>query len=174
MEKIKSGIFENLKSIIIENIKTIKDERRQRSDIKYSFQDIILGAFSLFYFQNNSWLKFQSNMQTKSGKNNAKTLFNIEKIPVDNHIRNILDKVDPKSFQKIYTDILEECQRLEIFNQFVFMKEYILIALDGTHYHSSQKIKCKCCQRKTDSKTGIINYFHTAITPTIVHPKVKK
>jgi len=54
------------------------------------------------------------------------------------------------------------------------MKEYILIALDGTHHHSSQKIKYQWCQRKTDSKTEIINYFHTAITPTIVHPKVKK
>ena len=74
MEKVKSGIFENLKNICIENIKSIKDTRRQRSDMKYSFQDIILGAFSRFYFQNSSWLKFQTNMQTKSGKNNAKTL----------------------------------------------------------------------------------------------------
>jgi hypothetical protein len=99
MKEEKSGIFENLKSIIIENIKNIKDDRRQRSDLKYSFKDIILGAFSLFYFQNNSWLQFQTQMQTASGKNNAKTLFDIENIPVDNHIRNILDKVEPKSFE---------------------------------------------------------------------------
>jgi hypothetical protein len=125
MKEEKSGIFENLKSIIIENIKNIKDDRRQRSDLKYSFKDIILGAFSLFYFQNNSWLQFQTQMQTASGKNNAKTLFDIENIPVDNHIRNILDKVDPKSFKKIYDDIVAECQRLGILNQFVFMKEYL-------------------------------------------------
>ena len=78
MEKNKSGIFENLKNIIIENIKNIKDTRRQRSDLKYSFKDIILGAFSIFYFQNSSWLQFQIQMQTTSGKNNAKTLFDIE------------------------------------------------------------------------------------------------
>ena len=112
-------------------------------------------------------------MQTKSGKNNAKTMFGIDNIPVDNHVRNILDKIDPKSFKKIYEDILEECQKLKIINQFVFMKKYILVALDGTHYHSSKKVKCSCCQSKTDSRTGIINYFHSAITPTIVHPKVK-
>jgi hypothetical protein len=174
MKEEKSGIFENLKSIIIENIKNIKDDRRQRSDLKYSFKDIILGAFSLFYFQNNSWLQFQTQMQTASGKNNAKTLFDIENIPVDNHIRNILDKVEPKSFKKIYDDIVVECQRLGILNQFVFMKEYLLVALDGTHYHSSKNIKCQCCQTKKDSKTGETSYFHTAITPTIVHPKLKK
>ena len=49
MKEEKSGIFEKLKSIIVENIKNIKDDRRQRSDLKYSFKDIILGAFSLFY-----------------------------------------------------------------------------------------------------------------------------
>jgi hypothetical protein len=80
-------------------------------------------------------------MQTASGKNNAKTLFDIENIPVDNHIRNILDKVEPKSFKKIYDDIVVECQRLGILNQFVFMKEYLLVALDGTHYHSSYSLK---------------------------------
>jgi hypothetical protein len=170
----KSSIFENLKNIVIDNIKNIKDTRKQRSDLKYSFKDIILGAFSLFYFQNGSWLQFQTKMQTKSGKNNAKTLFDIENIPVDNHIRKILDKINPESFKKIYDNILEESHRLGIFDQFVFMKHYILLAIDGTHYHSSKNIKCKCCQSKKNSKTGDTTYFHTAITPTIVHPKLKK
>lgn len=170
----KASIFESLKNIVIDNIKNIKDTRKQRSDLKYSFKDIILGAFSLFYFQNGSWLQFQTKMQTKSGKNNAKTIFDIEKIPVDNHIRKILDKINPKSFKKIYDDILQESDRLGLVDQFVFMKYYILVALDGTHYHSSKNIKCKCCQSKKNSKTGDITYFHTAITPTIVHPKLKK
>ena len=54
------------------------------------------------------------------------------------------------------------------------MKKYLLVAIDGTHYHSSKNIKCQCCQTKKDSKTGDTTYFHTAITPTIVHPKLKK
>ena len=174
MEKNKLGIFKTLKNILIENIKNIKDTRRQRSDLKYSFKDIILGAFSIFYFQNSSWLQFQIQMQTRSGKNNAKTLFDIDNIPVDNHIRKVLDKVDPNSFKKIYDDILLECQRIGILNKFIFMKKYLLVAIDGTHYHSSKKIKCNCCQTKKDSKTGEISYFHTALTPAIVHPKLKK
>ena len=46
--------------------------------------------------------------------------------------------------------------------------------LDGVQYHSSQKVKCECCQTKKDSKTGIVTYSHVAITPTLVHPKLKK
>jgi len=54
------------------------------------------------------------------------------------------------------------------------MKEYLLVAVDGVQYHSSQKVKCECCQTKKDSKTGIVTYSHVAITPTLVHPKLKK
>jgi hypothetical protein len=170
----EKSIFEKLKNIFSLNISNIKDPRKQRSDLTYLFKDIVFGAFSMFYLQNGSWLKFQANMQTLTGKNNARTLFGIEKIPVDNHIRKILDKVSPESFKQTYKDILQECQNLGIIKQFVFMKEYLLVAIDGTIYHSSQNIKCDCCQTKKDSKTGIITHFHTAITPVILHPKLKK
>jgi len=55
----KVGIFDRMINIFKDNIKNIKDERRKRSDLKYEFTDIILGAFSIFYFQNISWLSFQ-------------------------------------------------------------------------------------------------------------------
>jgi hypothetical protein len=169
----KESIFNNLINIFKDNIKNIKDDRRKRSDLKYSFTDIILGAFSIFYFQSDSWLSFQRKMQKIKGRDNAKTIFGIN-IPVENHIKNILDKIEPKVFKNIYDDFLLECERLNIINQYVFMKEYLLVAVDGVQYHSSQKIKCECCQTKTDSKTKVTTYSHTAITPTIVHPKLKK
>ncbi|MEA2019407.1 MAG: transposase [Campylobacterota bacterium] len=147
--------------------------RRQRSDLKYNYSDIILGAFSIFYFQNPSWLSFQNKLQTNDGKNNAKTFFGIN-IPVENHIKNILDNLKPVNFKSIYDDILLECERLNIVNQFIFMKEYLLVAVDGVLYHSSTKVKCSCCQTKKDSKTGVVTYSHVAITPTPVHPKLKK
>ncbi|MFT4589582.1 MAG: hypothetical protein ACI8QF_003697 [Limisphaerales bacterium] len=38
----------------------------------------------------------QRNMQTRRGSNNAQTLFGIEDIPCDSHIRNILDPLEPE------------------------------------------------------------------------------
>jgi len=169
----KVSIFNKMINIFKDNIKNIKDERRQRADLKYSYTDIILGAFSMLYFQNPSWLSFQTKMQDNNGQNNATSIFGIE-IPSQNHSKNLLDKLKPEVFKKVYDDILLECERLNIINQFIFMKEYLLVAVDGVQYHSSQKIKCKCCQTKTDSKTGVVTYSHVAITPTIVHPKLKK
>ena len=137
----KVSIFNVMVNIFKDNIKNIKDERRQRSDLKYNYIDIILGAFSMLYFQNPSWLSFQKKMQDNNGNNNANTIFGID-IPVETYSKKILDKLKPVVFKKIYDDILLECERLDIVRQFVFMKEYLLVAVDGVQYHSSTKIKC--------------------------------
>ena len=61
-------------------------------------------------------------MQKIKGKNNAKAISDIN-IPVENHIKTILDKLEPKVFKEIYDDFLLECERLDIIKQFIFMKE---------------------------------------------------
>lgn len=169
----KETVFNNLINIFKSNIDNIKDARRQRSDLHYSFTDIILSAFSIFYFQSESWLSFQRKIRQNKGKDNAKAIFGIN-IPVENHIKNILDKLEPKVFKQVYDDFLLECERLKIIEQFIFMKKYLLVAVDGVQYYSSKNIHCECCQTKKCSKTGEISYSHVAITPTIVHPKLNK
>jgi hypothetical protein len=113
-------------------------------------------------------------MKSLKGNSNAATMLGITDIPSDNHIRNILDKIEPSSFKKVYEDIIIVIEQIGILKEFIFMKDYLLVALDGTYYHSSKKISCNCCQTKTDKDTGVVHYFHSAITPTIVHPKLKK
>ena len=70
----QTNIFEFLVDTFTSNIENIKDTRRQRDDIKYSFKDIILSAFSIFYFQSKSWLSFQKKMDTNKGSSNAQTM----------------------------------------------------------------------------------------------------
>ena len=95
----QTDIFKSLMDIFTKNISNLKDHRKQKSNLKYSLKDIVLSAFSVFYFQNKSWLDFQRDMDTKKGFSNAKTMFDIKEIPSDNHIRNILDKISPTSFE---------------------------------------------------------------------------
>ena len=170
----QTNIFDFLIDSFTTNIDNIEDTRRQRKDIKYSFKDIILSAFSIFYLQSKSWLSFQRKMDTNKGSSNAKTLFGITDIPSDNHIRNILDKIAPDSFKSVYDSIHTFLNEIGLYKKFNFMDNYLLVALDGTHYHSSKNISCKCCQTKTNSETGEVHYYHSAITPTIVHPNSKK
>jgi len=170
----QTNIFDFLVETLSSNCDKIKDTRRQRSDLKYKFKDIILSAFAVFYFQSSSWLGFQRNMQSLKGSSNCTTMFNIEDIPTDNHIRNVLDTVSPNEFKPIYDSIIKKLGCLKVLDKFTFMDDNLLVALDGTHYHSSKNISCKCCQTKTDKDSGEIHYYHSAITPTIVHPDIKR
>ena len=45
--------------------------------------------------QEPSFLAYQTNMQEKHGRNNAKSLFGVAEIPSDGQTRNLLDPVDP-------------------------------------------------------------------------------
>ena len=170
----QTNIFDFMLDTFTTNINNIEDTRRLRSDIKYSFKDILLSAFSIFYFQSKSWLSFQRKMDTNKGSNNAKTIFGITDIPSDNHIRNILDKITPNSFKSVYESIHKYLNKIGLLKQFNFMDKYILVALDGTQYHSSKNISCNCCQTKTNSDTGEVHYYHSVLTPTIVHPDIRK
>jgi len=175
MNHKQTNIFDSLIDNFTSNINNIEDTRRQREDLKYSFNDIILSAFSIFYFQSKSWLSFQRKMDTNKGSSNAKTIFGITDIPSDNHIRNVLDKIKPNVFKNVYDGVISYLNKIGLLKKkFNFMDKYLLVALDGTHYHSSKKISCKCCQTKTNSETGVVTYYHSAITPTIVHPDMKK
>ena len=170
----QTNIFDFLIESFSHNISNIEDTRKQRSNIIYSLKDIVLSAFSIFYFQNKSWLSFQRDIDTAKGTSNAQTMFGISDIPSDNHIRNVLDKITPDSFKKVYEIILEKLRDIGILDKFNFLDNNMLVALDGTHYHSSKNISCKCCQTKTNSETQEVHYYHSVITPTIVHPNMKK
>ena len=113
MIKEKVSIFGKMLNIFKDNIKNINDERRKRSDLKYNYADIILGAFSMLYFQSPSWLSFQQKMQDNNGDNNAQSMFDIN-IPSQNYSKKLLDKLKPEVFKKVYDDILLECERLNI------------------------------------------------------------
>ena len=79
------NIFDFLIESMSDTIDTIIDTRKQRTNLKYSLDDIVLSAFSVFYFQNKSWLSFQRGAQTSKGLSNAQTMFGIKDIPSDNH-----------------------------------------------------------------------------------------
>jgi hypothetical protein len=53
--------------------------------------DVGLSAFSLFFMQSESFLSDQRRLEQGHGDSNCRTLFGIEKIPTDNHIRSMLD-----------------------------------------------------------------------------------
>jgi hypothetical protein len=142
--------------------------------LTYSIEDILLSAFGVFYFQSGSWLNFQRNMQNQAGRDNAKSLFDVEKIASDNHIRDVLDDIGVDKLQPIFDKIYKLLLEKKELDKYQYFDNTIMILLDGTHYHNSQKIHCPLCQTKQKKdKDGneYTEYYHSAITPIVAHPK---
>jgi hypothetical protein len=137
----------------------------------HTMADIASSAFAVFFTQCPSFLSFQQNMEKTSGRNNARSLFQIECIPCDNHIRQRLDPIEPSHLFNFFDDLHQGFEDAGLLEAMRAVKQTRLIALDGTWYFSSQSKNVHCpncsCLRHAE---GQITHFHSAITPVIVSP----
>ena len=148
-------------------------DRRTGRNTQYTMEDIGLSAFAVFYTQCPSFLASQKAMEEKRGRSNAQTLFQIEKTPCDNHIREMLDEVEPEELYPLYDEIFETLREQGVLKTFQTFGGTTPVALDGTWYFSSGTIHCDHCSR-IQHKDGSITYYHSAITPVIVAPGQKQ
>jgi vacuolar-type H+-ATPase subunit E/Vma4 len=140
---------------------------RTGNNTKYSMEDIGLAAFSVFYNQNPSFLAHQKVMHKKKSQNNARTLFGIDKIPCDNHIRNQLDPVSAKYLFPLFDSAVRRLNYWGHLDSFRSDSNNLLLAIDGTQYFASKQVHCKNCK---EHKNGTKTYSHAVITSVFVAP----
>lgn len=146
-------------------------DRRTGENSFYSMADIALSAFAVFFTQCPSFLSFQQNMEKEHGRNNARSLFGIERIPCDNHIRQTLDPVQASHLFGLFDDLHKAFDQAGLLEAMRAVKNTRLIALDATWYFSSesQNIHCENCSCLHHAD-GRITHYHSAITPVILSP----
>jgi hypothetical protein len=132
-------------------------DRRKGQNLSYAMADFGLSAFSVFFTQSPSFLAHQRAMRQARGQNNAQSFFHLEPIPSDNQIRTMLDPIPPEALFPVYDRIYDTLREHGILPHFRAVHDSTLIALDGTWYHSSQKIHCPCCST-LEPKSGGITY----------------
>src|SRR3954467_13419763 len=144
-------------------------DRRTGANARYTMADIGLSAFSVFFLQSPSFLAYQRQLAEGHGRSNCQTLFGIEQIPTDSHIRALLDPVPPEHFFGLFGDIVAHLESTRGLAAFQRLGEHVLIALDGTQYHRSAKVHCPYCSTRTRPGQPA-EYFHTLLCATLVAP----
>ncbi len=144
-------------------------DRRTGDNTKFSMADIGLGAFSVFFTQSPSFLAHQKTVEQTKGRSNAQSLFHIEQIPCDNHIRQTLDPVPPEKLFPLYDQVFQALRQKGVLENYRAVHDTLPIALDGTWYNSSQKLSCQNCSC-IEHKSGEKTHYHSAITPVIGAP----
>ena len=85
-------------------------------------------------------------------------------IPSDNYIRLMLDGASPAAFDPLFMQAIEAAGPL---TRFQCLGGRLLIALDGSEYFCSRKIKCPQCSTRRRSDGGV-ECFHAFLGATIV------
>src|SRR3989442_10640279 len=118
---------------------TIPDPRGK--DVDISLTDALMSAFAMFSLKAPSLLAFDK----ERAEGNVHTIYGIERVPCDTHMREILDPVSPKVLRPVCKSIFRQLQRGKALEAMTFLEGHYLLALDGTEYFSSQTIHCASC-----------------------------
>jgi hypothetical protein len=164
----ENGMFEECIACVIEAFSAFPDNRTGKNT-QYTMVDAALAAFAVFFTQSPSWLAYQKAMENAHGKSNAQTLFRITQIPTDNRVRGLLDPVSPRLLDSVFIQLLRMLEKAGALAVYTGVNGYRLVALDGTQFHSSEKIHCESCSVKKHAN-GRTTYSHTVVTPVLVSP----
>jgi hypothetical protein len=145
-------------------------DKRRGMNTTYDMADIGMAAFSVFFMQSPSFLAHQRQLQEGHGQSNCASLFGVARMPSDNHIRDMLDPASPTLLHPVFGGVVAQLQQtpggLDVFRR---LDDRVLVALDGTEYHRSQKVHCPHCSTRQRGKSER-EYFHAMLTATLVAP----
>jgi hypothetical protein len=142
---------------------SIPDARGE--DVDISLTDALMSAFAMFSLKAPSLLAFDK----ERAEGNLHTIYGIERVPCDTHMREILDSVSPKVLRPLFKSVFGQLQRGKALEPMAFLDGHYLLALDGTEYFSSKTIHCASCLHKVH-RNGSITYFHQMLGAAIIHP----
>jgi hypothetical protein len=113
--------FDGIVRCLNEVIGKINDPRSASNATKYSLREAILGAFAAFFLQNESFLEYQRQLNSRFGRDNAQSLFGLEKIPTVEQIRNIVNGIAASSLFPLFGLIYQALRSMG------FLKSYEIL-----------------------------------------------
>ena len=144
-------------------------DSRQQSKVTISLHDALMSGLACMHFQDSSLLQFQKRLQETQNINNLKTMFDVENIPSDTQMRDIIDNVPSNYFRPIFKDLCLKLQRNKSLEQYQIFPGQYYCPIDGSQFYSSQEISCEQCLTKKH-KNGTTTYSHQILQGGIAHP----
>lgn len=159
---------------LIKNIKSSFSQiPEHRSNPTISLSDNLMSGFALFSTKSSSLLDFDKKRLDDPFIQNMKNLYGIDKVPCDSTMRETLDKVEPVALKPAFKEVFRALQRGKCLEQYSYLNNAYLIALDGTGYFSSKTVHCSQCLTKVSKATGETTYHHQMVGAVLIHPDNK-
>src|SRR6266849_1088757 len=154
MRPLKSLTFEAFRDLLASVFKHIPDKRDPRR-ITWEMPAVLMSAFAMFFFQHPNLLEYQRRMKKKSGRSNLERVFQVQDLPSDTQMREILDGAEIEPLRRVLPEVFERMRRVGWTVKFVTEldgEKYYTVAFDGSQYFHSTKIECPGCLRRKSAK----------------------
>jgi hypothetical protein len=138
----------------------------QRRDPDFSLADTLMAGLALFSLKDPSLLAFCR----RRVDDNLRRVFGLEAIPSDTQFREIADEVPPEYLRPVFNDLFRQLQRGKVVEDYLYLPEGYLTALDGVEYFCSKNIHCQHCMTR-HHKNGEVSYYHQMLGAAIVSPE---
>jgi len=131
---------------------TIPDDRRSDTDL--SFTDALRSAFALFSLTSPSLLA----LDKERPEGNWGTLYGMQHVPCNTHMRERLDPVLPASLRPSCPRVLRHLQRSQALEELICLDGHSFLALDGPGDVSSKTMHGASCLSKVH-RNGSLRRF---------------
>ena len=143
----------------------IPNLRRERT---VNLRDCLMSALAMFSLKSPSLLAFDEGRADPIVQKNLQTLFQIEHVPSDTYMREVLDEVNPRNIRNRFLSIFHEAQRGKLLERYEFLNGYLCL-VDGTEIFYSEAVHCKnCCQK--NHQDGRVTYHHQILGAVLANP----
>src|SRR5881409_973836 len=153
--------------LVRSGLANIADDRY--GDAESSLTDALMSAFAMFSLKSPSLLAFDK----QRAEGNLGTIYGIEHVPCDTHMRETLDPVSPEALRPSFKSVFRQLQRGKALEAMLLLEGHYLVALDGTGYFASPTIHCASCLQKVH-RNGSVTYYHQILGAAIIHPDFRE
>ncbi len=131
-------------------LKEFSKFKEKRPIFEIPLKNFLMSSFAVFALKSPSLLQFENQFKEEKIKmHNLNSLFKIDRVPSDTHLRDILETVEYNQYRPVFQRLFSYIQRSKALEQFEFMKingqSHYLLATDGSGYFRSEKLVCDCC-----------------------------
>lgn len=147
----------------------LEDPRARNKRI--SLHDHLMSALSVFVFKQPNLLSYEGMINEGNARQNIELIFNVDNIPSDSSMREMLDEVDPSILQPLFPHLFEHARAHGALEGLRCFDEGYLLAIDGTGYYASNTVHCDRCLVKQHSN-GTTSYSHSMVVGSLLKPGV--
>lgn len=155
------ALFANIRS----DFAKVADHRA--ANAKIPLVDALMSGFAMFSLKDQTLLDFDKRRHEEPESLHG--VYGVGVIPCDTQMRTILDEVSPDGLRRPFRSIFHQVQRGKMLPKLTCLGGHLLLAVDGTGFHSSEKIGSDYCLTKK-KRNGAIEYHLQMLAGAFVHP----